>query len=131
MKFLEEYRNAELVKELAERIKANVSQEWSIMEICGGQTHSLVKNGLIDILPDEINLIHGPGCPVCVTPVGLIDSAVDLAMQSNVVLCSFGDMLRVPGTEKSLSEAKTNGADVRIVYSPLDALKIASLNPEK
>jgi hydrogenase expression/formation protein HypD len=101
------------------------------MEVCGGQTHSLVKNGIIDVLPSEITMIHGPGCPVCVTPIHLIDAAIDLAMRPNVILCSFGDMLRVPGSNQNLLEAKAQGADVRILYSPLEAVAIAKDNPAK
>lgn len=125
MKYIEEFRSPELVKEYLDEIRATVTKPWNIMEICGGQTHSLVKNGILDLLPDKINMIHGPGCPVCVTPLALIDEAIYLAEQKNVILCSFGDMIRVPGSEKSLLEAKARGADIRIVYSPLDAVKIA------
>ena len=99
------------------------------MEICGGQTHTIVKSGLEDLLPREITLVHGPGCPVCVTPIELIDKAVAIAHRPEVIFCSFGDMLRVPGSSKSLFDAKAEGADVRIVYSPLDALKLAKANP--
>lgn len=101
------------------------------MEICGGQTHSLVKNGILDMLPDKITMVHGPGCPVCVTSVSVIDEAVYLAEQPNTILCSFGDMLRVPGSKKSLLEAKAAGADVRILYSPLEAVELAKQNPDK
>jgi len=101
------------------------------MEVCGGQTHSLVKNGLIHMLPDDIQMIHGPGCPVCVTPLNLIDKAVHLALEKNVILCSFGDMIRVPGSEKSLLQAKAEGADVRILYSPLEAVRLAAQNPDR
>lgn len=101
------------------------------MEVCGGQTHSLVKNGIIDLLPKQINIVHGPGCPVCVTGVAVIDEALWLADQPNVILCSFGDMLRVPGTTRSLLEAKATGADVRILYSPLEAVELAKKNPDK
>jgi hydrogenase expression/formation protein HypD len=101
------------------------------MEVCGGQTHSLVKNGIIGLLPDNITMVHGPGCPVCVTPLHLIDKAVYLAMERNVILCSYGDMIRVPGSKNSLLEAKANGADVRILYSPLEAVTLAKQNPDK
>jgi len=101
------------------------------MEVCGGQTHGLVKNGILDMLPKEIEMVHGPGCPVCVTPLHLIDKAVYLATEKNVILCSYGDMLRVPGSEKSLLQAKAEGADIRILYSPLDAVKIAMDNPDR
>lgn len=131
MKYLSEYRDPELAKKYLDEIKRTVSRPWSIMEVCGGQTHSLVKNGIIEMLPKEITMIHGPGCPVCVTPLNLIDKAVHLALEKGVILCSFGDMLRVPGSEKSLLEAKAEGADVRILYSPLEAVKIAEDHPEK
>lgn len=131
MKYLEEFRNEKQVKMLLDDIHSMVTKEWSIMEICGGQTHSLVKNGILNLLPDAITMVHGPGCPVCVTPIGMIDKAVELAYEKEVILCSFGDMVRVPGTEMSLMKSKALGADIRIVYSPLDALKIARENPEK
>ncbi len=131
MKYLSEYRDPELARQYLAEIKKTVTRPWSIMEVCGGQTHSLVKNGIIAMLPQEITMIHGPGCPVCVTPLHLIDKAVHLALEKGVVLCSFGDMLRVPGSEKSLLEAKAAGADVRILYSPLEAVNIAAENPDK
>jgi hydrogenase expression/formation protein HypD len=131
MKFLDEYRDADIVKRYLEKIHKVVTKPWSIMEICGGQTHSLVKNGLVDLLPDEITMVHGPGCPVCVTPVDLIDQAIKIAKTENCILCSFGDMLRVPGTNLSLLKAKAEGADVRIVYSPLDAVTIARKEKDK
>jgi hydrogenase expression/formation protein HypD len=131
MKFMSEYRDPELVEKYLNEIHKTVTQPWSIMEVCGGQTHSLVKNGIIKLLPDKINMIHGPGCPVCVTPLHLIDKAVYLAMERNAILCSFGDMLRVPGSQYSLLEAKAKGADVRILYSPLEAVKLARENPER
>ena len=131
MKYLEEFRDEQQVKKLLEDIHSLVTREWHIMEICGGQTHSLVKNGILNMLPDNIIMVHGPGCPVCVTPIGMIDKAVELALKEGVILCSFGDMVRVPGSEMSLLKAKALGADVRIVYSPLDALKIARDNTEK
>jgi hydrogenase expression/formation protein HypD len=131
MKHLEEFRNLDLVKTLLDHIHQIITKEWSIMEICGGQTHSLAKNGILDMLPNHLTMIHGPGCPVCVTPVSLIDKAVELALKHGVTVCSFGDMLRVPGTKGSLLKAKADGGDIRIVYSPLDALGIASENPSK
>lgn len=131
MKYMSEYRDPELAKKYLAEIKNTVSQPWSIMEVCGGQTHSLVKNGIINMLPKEVTMIHGPGCPVCVTPLNLIDKAVYLATEKGVILCSFGDMLRVPGSQKSLLEAKAEGADIRILYSPLEAVKIAEDNPDK
>jgi hydrogenase expression/formation protein HypD len=131
MKYLTEYRDPELVKRYLDKIHAITKNNWSIMEICGGQTHSLVKNGILDLLPKKIRMVHGPGCPVCVTPLKLIDKAIFLAEKNNVILCSYGDMLRVPGSGKSLLEAKASGADIRILYSPLEALKIAQQNPER
>jgi hydrogenase expression/formation protein HypD len=125
MKYLEEFRNEQEVRKLLDELHHMVTSEWHIMEICGGQTHSLVKNGILNLLPENIIMIHGPGCPVCVTPIGMIDKAVELALKEGVILCSFGDMVRVPGSEMSLLKAKALGADIRIVYSPLDALKIA------
>ncbi len=131
MKFLSEYRNPELVEKYIQELYKIVTRPWSIMEICGGQTHSLVKNGILNLLPEELTMIHGPGCPVCVTPLHQIDKAVYLAEKKGVVLCSFGDMLRVPGSKKSLLQAKAEGADIRILYSPLEAVKLAKENPEK
>jgi len=131
MKYQAEFRDPEKVTALLKKIAQTVTQPWSIMEICGGQTHGLVKNGILELLPKEITMVHGPGCPVCVTPLHLIDKAVYLAQQENIILCSYGDMLRVPGSEKSLLTAKAEGADVRILYSPLEALKIAQDNPDK
>lgn len=131
MKYMKEYRDPELAKKYLEEIKRTVTQPWSVMEVCGGQTHSLVKNGIIDMLPEEITMIHGPGCPVCVTPLNLIDKAIHLALNEGVILCSFGDMLRVPGSKINLLEAKAKGADVRVLYSPLEAVKIAKDNPDK
>jgi hydrogenase expression/formation protein HypD len=128
---MKEYRDPELAKKYLDEIKRTVTQPWSIMEVCGGQTHSLVKNGIIDMLPEEITMIHGPGCPVCVTPLNLIDKAIHLALNEDVILCSFGDMLRVPGSKINLLEAKAKGADVRVLYSPLEAVKIAKDNPER
>ncbi|ANI87880.1 hydrogenase formation protein HypD [Arachidicoccus ginsenosidimutans] len=131
MKYLTEYRDADVVEKYINELHKITTQHWNIMEVCGGQTHSLVKNGLLSMMPDKINMIHGPGCPVCVTPLNLIDKAIYLAEEKNVILCSFGDMLRVPGSKKSLLEAKANGADVRILYSPLEAVKIAKDNPNR
>jgi hydrogenase expression/formation protein HypD len=129
VKFLSEYRDQKAAAELARAIHKKVTRPWTIMEICGGQTHTIVKNGLEDLLPRGITLVHGPGCPVCVTPIELIDKAVALAKRPAVIFCSFGDMLRVPGSSKSLFDVKAEGGDVRIVYSPLDALKLAKTNP--
>ncbi len=131
MKYVEEYRNPAVTKKLLAGIKSRLSRPWNLMEICGGQTHSLLKSGLDQMLPVEINLIHGPGCPVCVTPLELVDKAIALASMDGVIFTSFGDMLRVPGSTRDLLSVKAAGGDVRIVYSPLDALKVAISNPDK
>jgi hydrogenase expression/formation protein HypD len=131
MKYLSEYRDSDLVYQYLRELKETVTRPWKIMEVCGGQTHSLVRNGILNMLPPEIQMVHGPGCPVCVTPLSQIDKAIYLAEQKNVVLCSFGDMLRVPGSKKNLLQAKAEGADVRILYSPLEAVKLAKENPDK
>ena len=131
MKFINEYRDASVVKEYIAELHRITTKPWTIMEVCGGQTHSLVKNGIIGLLPNKITMVHGPGCPVCVTPLNLIDKAVYLAEEKNVILCSYGDMLRVPGSKKSLLEAKAAGADIRILYSPLEAVNIARQHPDR
>lgn len=131
MKYLTEYRDPELAAALIKEIHHVTTRAWTLMEICGGQTHSLVKNGILEMLSDKITMVHGPGCPVCVTSIGVIDEAVYLAEQPNTILCSFGDMLRVPGSKKNLLEVKAAGADVRILYSPLEAVQIAKENPDK
>lgn len=131
MKFVDEYRDAQSAQQYAHAIAQITTKPWKIMEVCGGQTHSIVKFGLDELLPSAVTLIHGPGCPVCVTPIELIDEALTLAARPDIILCSFGDMLRVPGTEKDLLTVKASGGDVRIVYSPLDALKTAQTNPHK
>lgn len=131
MKFIDEYREYDVVQRMAEEVRRTTTRPWTIMEVCGGQTYTIVKTGLQELLPGLINLIHGPGCPVCVTPVTMIDRAVATALLPKVILCSFGDMLRVPGSTQSLLDAKSLGADVRIVYSPLDALQLARLNPDR
>jgi len=131
MKYLDEYRDPKVVQELSKAIHSVTQKSWTIMEICGGQTHSIVKFGLDQLLPSKITLVHGPGCPVCVTPLELIDKAIEVASLKNVIFCSFGDMLRVPGSQKDLLSVKAEGGDVRIVYSPLDALKLAKANPQK
>ncbi len=130
MKYLDEYRDPAAIARLARAIRGVVRQPWNIMEVCGGQTHTILKSGLEDLLPPEITLLHGPGCPVCVTPAATIDQALAIAARPEVIFCSFGDMLRVPGSSRSLFEAKASGADVRVVYSPLDAVKIARANPQ-
>src|SRR6516225_3378704 len=131
MKFLDEYRDAEAAHKYAREIARVTSRPWTLMEVCGGQTHAIVKFGIDELLPKSINLIHGPGCPVCVTPVELIDKALQIAARPDVIFCSFGDMLRVPGSSTDLLSVKAAGGDVRIVYSPLDALKLAEANPGK
>lgn len=130
MKYLSEYRNLEATKSYLDLIGKTVTKRWNIMEICGGQTHGLVKNGLLELLPEKVQMIHGPGCPVCVTPLNLIDKAIEL-LEQGVIVCSFGDMIRVPGSKKSLLEAKASGGDLRILYSPLEAVNIAKQHPEK
>ena len=131
MKFQQEFRDPELAKKLFNEIESITTRNWAIMEVCGGQTHSIIRNGIDQLLPDKIELIHGPGCPVCVTPLELIDKALAIAEKPNVIFCSFGDMLRVPGSEKDLFRIKSEGGDIRTVYSPLDAVKLAVENPEK
>lgn len=131
MKFIDEYRDADAARHFAEAIRKITTRPWTLMEVCGGQTHAIVKFGVDELLPPEITLLHGPGCPVCVTPIELIDKAVDIASRPDVIFTSFGDMLRVPGTRSDLLACKAAGADVRMVYSPLDALKIARENPTK
>jgi hydrogenase expression/formation protein HypD len=129
MKYVDEFRDAAAARKLAAAIARQVTRPWTIMEICGGQTHSIIKFGLDELLPRAITLVHGPGCPVCVTPVELIDAAVTLAARPGVIVCSFGDMLRVPGTQTDLLTVRARGGDVRMVYSPLDAVTIAAQNP--
>ncbi len=131
MKYLSEYRDQKLAEEFIKEIHRITTKPWTLMEICGGQTHSLVKNGILEMLPEKISMVHGPGCPVCVTSLSIIDEAIYLAQQPNVIFCSFGDMLRVPGSTKNLLELKAEGADVRILYSPLEAVTIAKENLEK
>ncbi len=128
MKYVDEYRQAKLVRKWADALHGITTKPWSIMEVCGGQTHAIVKFGLQALLPEKIRLIHGPGCPVCVTPISIIDHALHIAMQAGTILCSFGDMLRVPGTHTDLLTLKAKGADVRIVHSPLDAVRLAEEN---
>lgn len=131
MRYLTEYRDGELARSLADRILATASRRWTLMEVCGGQTHTIVKQGIDDVLSEAVEMIHGPGCPVCVTPVEQIDRALALARREGVILTSFGDMLRVPGTDGDLFRARADGGDVRVVYSPLDALEIARRNPDR
>lgn len=131
MKYLDEFRDPELAENLFAEIAAITTRHWAIMEVCGGQTHSIIRNGIDQLLPGKIELIHGPGCPVCVTPLEIIDKALAIAAKPGVIFCSFGDMLRVPGSSKDLFRIKSEGGDVRIVYSPLDAVKLAKENPER
>jgi hydrogenase expression/formation protein HypD len=131
LKHIDEYRDRDLVGKLSHQIGREVSRHWNLMEICGGQTHTILKYGLQQLLPEQINLIHGPGCPVCVTPLDMIDSAVQLAAAPGVILASFGDMMRVPGSQGDLLAAKARGGDVRMVYSPLDVLEMAEEHPDR
>jgi hydrogenase expression/formation protein HypD len=131
MKYLDEYRDGAIAAKIVDEIRRTVTRPWVLMEMCGGQTHSIVKYGLDYLLPPEIELVHGPGCPVCVTPLEMIDRAHAIARRPDVIFCSFGDMLRVPGSEGDLFQVRAAGANVRIVYSPMDCLKIASANPDK
>jgi len=131
MKYIDEYRNPEAAKRLAEAIRKTVNRPWNLMEVCGGQTHSIIRFGIDEILPAELTLIHGPGCPVCVTPIEIIDRAVAIAAKPEVIFCSFGDMLRVPGSQKDLFTVKSEGGDVRIVYSPIDAVTLAREHPDR
>src|SRR5947207_9936741 len=131
MKYLDEYRNEAVAQKLVAEIRRILTKPWVLMEVCGGQTHTIVKYGLDNLLPPAVELVHGPGCPVCVTSLEMIDKAHAIARRPEVIFCSFGDMLRVPGSEADLLILKSRGADVRIVYSPIDCLKIARANPEK
>ncbi len=131
MKYVDEFRDPEAARRYAAAIRSVTTMPWTIMEICGGQTHAIVRFGIQDMLPPQITLVHGPGCPVCVTPLEMVDKAIALAARPEVIFCSFGDMLRVPGTETDLLRVRANGGDVRIVYSPLDALDLALKNPAK
>jgi hydrogenase expression/formation protein HypD len=131
MKYLEEFRDGAVAQRMASEIHAATHGQWAIMEVCGGQTHSIIRNGIDQMLPDGIELIHGPGCPVCVTPLQMIDRALAIASLPEVIFCSFGDMLRVPGSTEDLFQVKSRGGDVRIVYSPLDAVKLAKRHPER
>jgi len=131
VKFLNEYRDAEVAAAYARALERLTTRPWTIMEVCGGQTHTIVKFGVDALLPREITLVHGPGCPVCVTPVELLDKAMEIASRPEVILCSFGDMLRVPGTARDLFSVKAAGADVRVVYSPMEAVGLARENPAR
>jgi hydrogenase expression/formation protein HypD len=131
MKYVDEYRDGRIAKRLASQIAALITRPWVVMEICGGQTHTILRYGLDELLPKQIELVHGPGCPVCVTPLETIDKAIALASRPEVILVSYGDMLRVPGSTRDLLHAKANGADVRVAYSPMEAVRIARANPER
>lgn len=131
MKFVDEYRDAAAARHYADAIHRAVTRPWTLMEVCGGQTHAIVKFGVDELLPATLTLVHGPGCPVCVTPVELLEKAIEIAARPEVTFCSFGDMLRVPGRDKDLLSVKAEGGDVRIVYSPLDAVDMARANPDR
>ena len=131
MKYLDEFQDPALAERLLDDIRATVTRPWAMMEVCGGQTHSIIRHGLDQLLPEGVELIHGPGCPVCVTPLEVIDKALEIAARPEVIFCSFGDMLRVPGSEKDLFRVKSAGGDVRVVYSPLDALGLARVTPNR
>ena len=131
MKFVDEYRDADAAVQYARALERITTKTWTIMELCGGQTHAIVRFGVDELLPGSITLVHGPGCPVCVTPIELIEKAIEIASRPDVIFCSFGDMLRVPGRSKDLLTVKAEGGDVRIVYSPIDALTIARQNPAR
>ncbi len=131
MKFLDEYRDERIARALLDDISRTATRPWVLMEVCGGQTHTLIRQGIDQLLPSTIELVHGPGCPVCVTPLALIDDAIAIAKRPEAILCSFGDMLRVPGSKEDLFMARAAGGDVRVVYSPLDALEIARRSPDK
>ncbi|MDZ7886281.1 MAG: hydrogenase formation protein HypD [Mycobacterium sp.] len=131
MKYLDEFRDPAAARVLVDHIKRRAGRTWTIMEVCGGQTHSIIRNGIDQLLGDAVEFIHGPGCPVCVTPLEMIDRALEIAGRANVIFCSFGDMLRVPGSREDLFSVRARGGDVRIVYSPLDATQIAAEHPDK
>ena len=129
MKYVDEYRDGDAARKLADAIARTATRPWTIMEVCGGQTHTIVKYGIDRVLPPEVELVHGPGCPVCVTSLEMIDRAHAIASRPDVTFCSFGDMLRVPGSRGDLLELKSRGSDVRVVYSPLDAVNLAASGP--
>ncbi|WP_327127925.1 hydrogenase formation protein HypD [Streptomyces sp. NBC_01727] len=131
MKYIEEFQNPDLARRLLDDIHSVVTRPWALMEVCGGQTHTIIRHGIDQLLPEQVELIHGPGCPVCVTPLEVIDKALAIASRPEVIFCSFGDMLRVPGTGRDLFRVRSEGGDVRVVYSPLDALKIAQQTPDR
>jgi hydrogenase expression/formation protein HypD len=131
VKYIDEFQDPDLARRLLDEIHATVTRPWALMEVCGGQTHTIIRHGIDQLLPDQVELIHGPGCPVCVTPLEMIDKALEIASRPEVVFCSFGDMLRVPGTGRDLFRVRSEGGDVRVVYSPLDAVRLAQQNPDK
>ncbi|MFR9755796.1 hydrogenase formation protein HypD [Streptomyces sp. TR06-5] len=131
MKYIDEFQDPDLARRLLDDIHATVTRPWALMEVCGGQTHTIIRHGIDQLLPEQVRLIHGPGCPVCVTPLEVIDKALAIASRPEVIFCSFGDMLRVPGTDRDLFRVRSEGGDVRVVYSPLDALRIAQQNPDR
>jgi hydrogenase expression/formation protein HypD len=131
MRYVDEYRDGRAASRYAAALRALVTRPWTVMEVCGGQTHAIVRFGIDALLPPELTLVHGPGCPVCVTPVELVDRAVAIAARPDVTFCSFGDMLKVPGSERDLLAVKAEGGDVRVVYSPMDALALAARRPER
>ena len=131
MKYLDEFGNPELAQRLLDQIHAVTTRPWAMMEVCGGQTHSIIRHGIDQLLPDGVEMIHGPGCPVCVTPLEIIDRALAIARRPEVIFCSFGDMLRVPGSRDDLFRVKSEGGDVRVVSSPLDALQLARDHPDR
>jgi hydrogenase expression/formation protein HypD len=131
MKYLDEFRDPDVAHRLFDEIARITTRHWAIMEVCGGQTHAIIRNGIDQLLPDNVELIHGPGCPVCVTPLGMIDKALAIAARPGVIFCSFGDMLRVPGSGRDLFAVRSEGGDVRVVYSPLDAVRLAEDNPDR
>ncbi|MGW2567281.1 hydrogenase formation protein HypD [Streptomyces sp. NPDC001537] len=131
MKYIDEFNDPDLARRLLDEIRATATRPWALMEVCGGQTHSIIRHGIDQLLPEQVELIHGPGCPVCVTPLEVIDKALEIAARPGVIFCSFGDMLRVPGTDRDLFRVKGEGGDVRVVYSPLDALELARRHPDR
>src|SRR6516162_6787393 len=131
MKYLDEYRDPAAARKLCQAIRSATTRPWILMEICGGQTHTIVRYGIDELLPPDITLVHGPGCPVCVTPLELIDQAIAIASHPGVIFCSFGGILRVPGSRRDLFAVKAAGGDVRVVYSPLDCVRIAVQNPAR
>jgi hydrogenase expression/formation protein HypD len=131
VKFLDEYRDADAARKYADLLARLTTRPWTIMEVCGGQTHAIVRFGIDELLPSNITLVHGPGCPVCVTPLEIVDRAIAIAARPDVIFCSFGDMMRVPGSRSDLLRVKATGGDVRMVYAPVDAVEIAARNPDK